>query len=274
MSKERLGRRGGKDNRRKLAAILTVGALAILGIVGYMSGGGVAGAAYYYYYTTPGPPANLTLTPATATNPVGTTHTVTATVTDSSAALLQDIVVRFTVTGSVSKTGQCTSNASGQCTFTYSGPVLPGADTIAAFADSNGNTTRDAGEPTATSTKTWVLPASTPGSVTGSGAIVASGSSVSFDLSAKSDASGVKGSCAVTVKESKRKIKCTNATVLVVSGNEATFYGDATDDGVATIYAIHVVDSAEPGTADTFSIATASGYSASGALTGGNIQVH
>ena len=217
--KERLGRRGGKDNRRKLAAVLTVGALTILGIVGYMSGGGVAGAAYYYYYTGPGPPANLTLTPATANNPLGTTHTVTATVTDSSATLLQDIVVRFTVIGSVSTTGQCTTDASGQCTFTYSGPLLPGADTISAFADSNGNTTHQTDEPTATATKTWVLPASTTGTVTGSGEIVASGSKVSFDLSAKSDASGVKGSCAVN--ESKRKIKCKNATVLVVSGNEA-----------------------------------------------------
>jgi len=257
-----------------LAAGLTVGALAILGIVGYMSGGGVAGAAYYYYYTGPGPPANLTLTPPTATNPVGTTHTVTATVTDSSATLLPDIVVRFTVTGSVSTTGQCTTNASGQCTFTYSGPVLPGADAIAAFADSNGNTTHETDEPTATAAKTWVLPASTTGKVDGGGKILVSGSKVDFDLKAKSDEHGVKGSCEVSNKEPKRKIKCTNATVLVVSGNGATFYGDATDDGIATTYAIHVVDNGDPGKGnDTFSITTASGYSVSGTLTDGNIKV-
>jgi hypothetical protein len=64
-------------------------------------------------------------------------------------------------------------------------------------------------------------------------------------------------------------------TALVQSGNQATIYGHATDNGAATTYVIHVADNMDPGRgADTFSIQTASGYSASGTLTGGNIQVH
>jgi hypothetical protein len=52
-------------------------------------------------------------------------------------------------------------------------------------------------------------------------------------------------------------------------------FGDATVNGVATTYRIDVNDYAEPGkNIDTFKIITASGYTASGVLTGGNIQIH
>src|SRR5215831_15080463 len=108
-------RRGGLPSRRVLAGILTFGALVILGLVGYMSGGGIANAYYYYYYSAP-TPASLTLAPATATNTVGTSHTVTATVTDSSGSPFSGAVVKFSVSGSVTTSGQCTTLASGQCT--------------------------------------------------------------------------------------------------------------------------------------------------------------
>jgi hypothetical protein len=269
------GRQRGLLDRRILAGLLTAGALVILTAVGYMSGGGVAGAAYYYYYTGPGPPANLTLAPPTASNPVGTSHTVTATVTDSSAAAVPGTLVRFTVTGSVARSGQCTTDAAGQCTFTYAGPALAGSDAISAFADTDTDGNVDPDEPTATATKTWVLPPSTLGTVTGSGQILVGDAKVSFDLSAKSDSKGVKGSCSVNDQGTGRKIKCTDATVLVVSGNKATIYGNATDNGVLTTYAIEVHDNSTSGAgSDTFSITTASGYTASGTLTTGNIQTH
>ena len=100
------------------------------------------------------------LDPATATNPVGTSHTVTATVEDAFGNPVPDIVVRFTVSGSVNTTGNCTTEADGQCDFTYTGPTLPGADTITAYADTNNNMTHDATatppEPMGTASKTWV----------------------------------------------------------------------------------------------------------------------
>jgi hypothetical protein len=46
-------------------------------------------------------PATLTLTPSTATNPVGTQHCVTATATDGLNNPTPGIVVRFTVAGAV-----------------------------------------------------------------------------------------------------------------------------------------------------------------------------
>jgi hypothetical protein len=63
-------------------------------------------------------------------------------------------------------------------------------------------------------------------------------------------------------------------TALVTNGNEATIYGNATHDGVATTYVINVKDVADPGKGeDTFSIQTVSGYSRSGMLTAGDVQV-
>ena len=273
MGKGRIRRRGGRVNRRTLAGLLTAGALVILGLVGYMSGGGIANAYYYYYYTAP-VPANLTLT-GNATNPVGTSHTVTATVTDASNTAVSGIVVRFTVTGSVSTSGSCTTDTQGQCTFTYTGPSLPGADVISAFADTNNDTNPSSDEPTATAMKVWVLPASTPGHVTGGGQILkGSGNTVAFGFDVNHTTKNVKGECNVINLTPRRMIRCTDVSTLVVSGNTATFYGHAVDNGVGTTFVIKVVDNGEPGTADTFSITTASGYSVSGTLSGGNIQVH
>jgi hypothetical protein len=103
----------------------------------------------------PGAPAALTLEPAADTNPAGTSHTVTATVRDALTNPTPGITVRFTVTGAVNTSGQCTTDANGQCSFTYAGPNAPGADAIHAFADTDGDNTQDPGEPFGDATKTW-----------------------------------------------------------------------------------------------------------------------
>src|SRR3989449_1605831 len=77
-----------------------------------------------------GAPATLILTPATATNPVGTQHCVTATVKDAFGNPTPGVTVRFKVMGSVTTSGSATTNASGQAAFCYTGPQLVGADTI------------------------------------------------------------------------------------------------------------------------------------------------
>jgi Bacterial Ig-like domain (group 1) len=101
------------------------------------------------------------LSPPTDTNPAGTPHTVTATVSDFGGRPVPGVTVRFTVTGANSASGQCTTGANGQCQFTYTG-THAGLDTITAYADSNNNSTQDAGEPMGTATKIWVAgPAAT-----------------------------------------------------------------------------------------------------------------
>lgn len=218
--------------------------------------------------------ATVVLTPPTDINPVGTQHTVTATAATATGGFAEDVTIRFTVMGASDVQGSCTTNAQGQCTFTYTGPQLPGADLITGCADNDDSGTIEAEEPCGEATKIWVIPATTPGQVTGGGWILNAGDKVSFGFNAKSDDKGVKGNCNVIDHGTKTHIKCQTVDSLVVAGTHATFFGQATVDGVATDYRIDVDDLGEPGTADTFRIQTDSGYSAGGTLAGGNIQIH
>lgn len=97
--------------------------------------------------------SNITLTPATATNPVGTDHTVTATVKDSTGAALSGKTVTFTVESgpNVGATGTAVTNGAGQATFTYHDSGGAGTDSISAVF------TTDAGaQQKATAEKIWV----------------------------------------------------------------------------------------------------------------------
>ena len=227
---------------------------------------------------------NLTLSPAAAINLVGTTHTVTATVTDSLSSPVANMSVLFTVTGSVNISGSCTTGANGQCTFTYQGPQLPGNDLIDAFADQNGNGVWDGGfcthlpclqEARSQATKTWVLPSSTSGSAFGGGRLNLPGPPYLFSFNAMSNGGTASGTCHVRVLFRPFEITCTDVNVFVRNGNEATFYGDALQNGAPTTYVIHVVGNSNPGTGvpDSFFIETAAGESASGTLAAGNIVV-
>ena len=233
--------------------------------------------AFYTATTQPAGAATVTLSPPDAVNSVGTSHTVTATATDSSAQPVQGITILFRVSGADNTSGQCTTDSGGQCSFTYQGPSLPGADLITGCADNNNNRSADPGEPCGTATKAWVVPTSTAGQVTGGGQVPnATGNDQdAFGFTAKNDSRGPKGECTVVDPSPSRKIKCLDVTALVVSGTHATFFGDATVNGQATTYRIDVDDNAEPGKGrDTFKIQTASGYTAGGTLTAGNVQVH
>jgi hypothetical protein len=98
-------------------------------------------------------PSAITLTPGSATNPVGTSHTVTATVRDQAGAPRAQQTVTFTVTAgpNTGATGTGVTNASGQATFTYTSNGTAGTDTItASFFDSSNETIRSD-----TATKTW-----------------------------------------------------------------------------------------------------------------------
>jgi len=101
-----------------------------------------------------GTTATITLAPATASNPVGTSHTVTATVTQGGAPVVEKTVT-FSVTSGpdVGKTGTAVTNSDGNATFTYTNNGTAGTDSISASIQ-DGDTTR-----TATASKTWVAAA-------------------------------------------------------------------------------------------------------------------
>jgi hypothetical protein len=101
-------------------------------------------------------PSDVLLTPPSAENPVGTTHTVTAMVEDVDDQPIEGVIVRFNVAGSVTTSGDCTTDAAGMCSFTYGGPTAPGFDDIVAFADIDGDGAQGPDEPEGFATKTWV----------------------------------------------------------------------------------------------------------------------
>jgi streptogramin lyase len=97
-------------------------------------------------------PSKIELSPATAENPVGTTHTVTATVTENGEPK-EGVTVTFTVTGANPQTGTGMTNAKGEATFTYKGEKA-GTDTIvASFKDKSGKT-----DESNQATKIWTAP--------------------------------------------------------------------------------------------------------------------
>ncbi len=104
---------------------------------------------------------SLALTPASATNPVGTNHTVTAAVLrDGTPVSGQRVRFRVTGGGNPSPTsGSAVTDNDGEATFTFTN-TLAATNTIEAWIDFDNDGVRDADEPRDTATKTWVV--STP----------------------------------------------------------------------------------------------------------------
>jgi hypothetical protein len=98
----------------------------------------------------------ITLTPQTATNTIGSTHTVTATLKDLFGVPQPGELVTFKVDSgpNAGKTGTNTTDANGQATFTYTGSGSAGTDSItASFVNANGLTVTSSAV-----TKEWVTP--------------------------------------------------------------------------------------------------------------------
>jgi hypothetical protein len=97
----------------------------------------------------------ITLAPLSASNPVGTQHTVTATVVDDLGNPVTGRLVDFHIVSgpNAGLTGNDTTDAQGEAVFTYTGLGGPGTDNLEArFVDSRGNT--QVSNPV---TKTWTV---------------------------------------------------------------------------------------------------------------------
>ncbi|MCA1569819.1 MAG: Ig-like domain-containing protein, partial [Chloroflexi bacterium] len=234
----------------------------------------------------PAEPARLTLSPKAATNTVGTEHCVTATVTDAFGNATPGITVEFTVTGAVMTSGTAGTDAEGDATFCYDGPILPGEDAIHAYADTDEDGTQDLGEPFDEATKSWVLPPSTAFCevvITNGGWIIANnGDKGSFGGNARADAEGnVSGQQLYQDHGPAQPMTVKSVEILALTCSEdrtqADIYGRATIDGEGSyLFRIRVRDLAEPGKRrDTYRITVSNGYeSGDHLLRGGNIQIH
>jgi adhesin/invasin len=108
-------------------------------------------------------PATITLTPPAETNMAGEQHCVTATVRDATGDPAPNVVVRFSRSGPNGNSNQqLRTNAAGEARFCYTGNQV-GTDTLAVYADTDNDATRDPAEPLAEATKTYV--AAAPASV-------------------------------------------------------------------------------------------------------------
>jgi uncharacterized protein (DUF2141 family) len=223
---------------------------------------------------TPGAPATVTLEPKADTNTVGDQHCVTATVRDQFGNPVPGVRVYFSVTGSPNvrdrTSGSATTNQSGQATFCYTA-LLPGQDTIRAFADTNGNGTEDLGEPSDTATKTWILPPSTPlcqVSISDGGRITAAnGDKATFGGNAKVAGDGTpSGNQSYQDHGPALRMTVKSIDILAVTCDsdrrQASIYGTATIDGAGSHYfRIQVKDLGKNGRNDTYWILLDTGYS-------------
>ena len=236
-------------------------------------------------------PFMLDLTPATAVNRVGTEHCVTAHVTDEAGQPVVGVTVVFDVSGVSDEHGTATTDSSGEATFCYVGPELPGEDVIRAFADTNGDGMQGApppagNEPGDEATKTWTPPASTTGcevKITQGGRITTlEGDDATFGGNASVGAAGT-ASGQEEYQDHGPASALDFHSLEIVSvvcsddGKEASIFGDGTVDGSGRFaFRIRVRDEAEPGAgSDVYGILIANGY-ASGdrTLAGGNVQIH
>jgi hypothetical protein len=121
-------------------------------------------------------------------------------------------------------------------------------------------------------------PASTPGAkITGGGWIAVTGGKATFGLTARTRSNGTPdGHLTYQDHPLDRTVKSTAITAVVVNAPCARILGTATVNGVGSFgFQVDVCDNDEPGKdVDTFSIVMSDGYTASGTLGGGNIQLH
>jgi hypothetical protein len=236
-----------------------------------------------------GDPAFLTLSPAAATNVVGTEHCVTATVTDASGNRTPDITVEFSVptaptTNASPSSDSAMTDSNGQATFCYSAS-LPGQDTITAFADTDEDGMRDVDEPMGTATKTWTPPPSTElceVKITDGGWIIAdNGDRSSFGGNSRSDANGTASGQQEFQDHGPAQplnAHSTRITAITCTSDrtQATIFGEATIDGTDNyVFRIDLSDLGSPGSSDTYGILLSNGYNSGvHTLSGGNITIH
>jgi hypothetical protein len=68
--------------------------------------------------------------------------------------------------------------------------------------------------------------------------------------------------------------RSTRLTAVGCTGSSATINGEGTNNGHSVTFTVRVVDNGESGASDVFTISLSDGYSRSGTLTSGNVQVH
>jgi hypothetical protein len=107
-------------------------------------------------------PSALALDPASADRTPGDANVVTATARNDDGTPTANRTIRWSIAGPHAGAGTVTTDAAGVARIAWDG-VREGTDELSAFVDTDGNSTSDAGEPTARATVRWALPAPVQG---------------------------------------------------------------------------------------------------------------
>lgn len=115
-----------------------------------------------------------------------------------------------------------------------------------------------------------------PTTVTGRGALDNQGNQVTFNFRATlANDSSILGRLSFCDPAAGVCLTKAGVRSLSINGNSADFSGSARlDDGTRVTFSVTVTDNGLPGTSDTISISLGNGYSASGNLTSGDIQIY
>jgi hypothetical protein len=227
--------------------------------------------------TAAGPPAAVSLSPATGTNAAGSEHCVTATVREEIGRTTPDITVVFAAGPINTALGTSTTDLGGQTTFCYTGELV-GTDQITAFADFDPvNGVRDPGEPAASAQKSWVAPSSTAEcSTTNRGRMIAqNGDRVTFRGEAEAvPFGGVSGSETYSDRgpADRLVVRSTAIDAVTCDFRDGAVFGRANVGGTEQSFRIDLHD---PGTTgDTYRIRLSAGYdSGVGILSSGSVTV-
>ncbi len=201
---------------------------------------------------------NLTLATSGTTAAVGSTQSITATVTDSDGTAVPNVQVYVTVTGVNPSNSVRTTGANGKTVFSYVG-THAGVDTISAYADINGNVTKDGNDPSTSTTITWSTSSLTLAPLNSAAAI---GTTQTFTATVK----GTNGSLLpnVVVRFTVTGVNPIASTAATTNSNgQATFSYVGSHSGVDTITAYADVDNdnaqdnGEPGASTTITWANA-----------------
>jgi Galactose oxidase, central domain len=110
--------------------------------------------------------------------------------------------------------------------------------------------------------------------VSGRGAIDGQGDAATFNFRAKQSGDRPTGSFSFSDPAAGILITKAKVRTLTFNGNSANFSGTARlGNGTRVTYSVTVTDNSSDGSSDTFSITLSNGYSASGILTSGDIQI-
>jgi hypothetical protein len=112
--------------------------------------------------------------------------------------------------------------------------------------------------------------------VEGNGTIRVPGGQASFSMNLQRDSSGrPQGTFAYTDSAAHFSLSSIMFSTLTFSPHHAQFTGSAnTGPNTRVTFTVNVNDNGDPGSRDTFALMLSNGYSASGNLTSGNIQIH